>query len=85
MVSGKRIPLHKHTNGRLRYVEGDIACIAVGYPTYVMPAQHMPLGMAPMLCIGYSATVLRPLYFYAQHSAGDSFYSKPGIYPAGEF
>jgi AraC-like DNA-binding protein len=85
--SEKLIPLHTHTKGQLSYVEGGIAYITVNYRTYVVPARHyfwIPQGMPHILRIGYSATVLRSLYFYAQDDANNAFYSRLGIYPASE-
>lgn len=85
--SEKLIPLHKHTKGQLSYVEGGIAYITIDYRTYVVPARHyfwIPQGMEHILRIGYSATVLRSLYFYAQEDWVNPFYGKLGIYPASE-
>ena len=85
--SEKLIPLHAHTKGQLSYVEGGIAYITIDYRTYVIPARHffwVPQGMEHILRIGYSATVLRSLYFYAHDDCADPFYSKLGIYPANE-
>lgn len=85
--SEKLIPLHQHTKGQLSYVEGGIAYITVDYKTYVVPARHyfwIPQGLPHILRIGYSATVLRSLYFYAHDDAKDPFYSTLGIYPASE-
>lgn len=85
--SEKLIPLHVHTKGQLSYVEGGIAYITTDYRTYVIPARHflwVPQGMEHILRIGYSATVLRSLYFYAHDDAHHSFYGKLGIYPASE-
>lgn len=85
--SEKLIPLHTHTKGQLSYVEGGIAYITVNHRTYVVPARHyfwIPHGMEHILRIGYSATVLRSLYFYAHDDAENPFYSKLGIYPASE-
>lgn len=85
--SEKLIPLHAHTKGQLSYVEGGIAYITIGFCTYVIPARHylwVPKGMEHILRIGYSATVLRSLYFYAHDDATNPFYSKLGIYPAVE-
>ncbi|WP_205509940.1 helix-turn-helix domain-containing protein [Longitalea arenae] len=85
--SEKLIPLHKHSKGQLSYVEGGIAYITCDTRTYVVPAKHyfwIPRGMDHILRIGYSATVLRSLYFYAHDDASDPFYSKLGIYPASE-
>ncbi|SEN12590.1 transcriptional regulator, AraC family [Chitinophaga rupis] len=85
--SEKLIPLHKHTKGQLSYVEGGIAYITIDYRTYVVPARHyfwIPQGMEHILRIGYSATVLRSLYFYAQEDGTNPFYGKLGIYPASE-
>jgi AraC-like DNA-binding protein len=85
--SEKLIPLHTHSKGQLSYVEGGIAYITIDNRTYVVPAKHyfwIPRGMEHILRIGYSATVLRSLYFYATDDASDPFYSKLGIYPASE-
>jgi AraC-like DNA-binding protein len=85
--SEKLIPLHTHTKGQLSYVQGGIAYITVDYKTYVVPARHyfwIPAGTPHVLRIGYSATVLRSLYFYAQNDASNLFYRKLGIYPASE-
>lgn len=85
--SEKLIPLHKHSKGQLSYVEGGIAYITCNNRTYVVPAKHyfwIPKGMEHILRIGYSATVLRSLYFYAHNDASDPFYSRLGIYPASE-
>jgi AraC-like DNA-binding protein len=85
--SEKLIPLHSHTKGQLSYVEGGIAYITIDYKTYVVPARHyfwIPKGVPHILRIGYSATVLRSLYFYAHNDATDPFYGKLGIYPASE-
>ncbi|HUP11888.1 MAG TPA: AraC family ligand binding domain-containing protein, partial [Niastella sp.] len=85
--SEKLIPLHKHNKGQLSYVEGGIAYITHENRTYVVPAKHyfwIPEGMYHILRIGYSATVLRSLYFYAYDDAADPYYGKLGIYPASE-
>ncbi len=85
--SEKLIPLHKHTKGQLSYVEGGIAYITVDYKTYVVPARHyfwIPQGLPHILRIGYSATVLRSLYFYSHDDHKNPFYSTLGIYPASE-
>ncbi len=85
--SEKLIPLHKHSKGQLSYVEGGIAYITIDNHTYVVPAKHyfwIPKGIDHILRIGYSATVLRSLYFYAHDDASNTFYSKLGIYPASE-
>ncbi|NIG57471.1 AraC family transcriptional regulator [Chitinophaga sp. Cy-1792] len=85
--SEKLIPLHSHTKGQLSYVEGGIAYITIDYKTYVVPARHyfwVPQGMPHILRIGYSATVLRSLYFYAGDDDTNPFYGKLGIYPASE-
>lgn len=85
--SEKLIPLHRHTKGQLSYVEGGIAYITVDSRTYVVPARHyfwIPQGMEHILRIGYSATVLRSLYFYAYDDAQHPFYTRLGIYPASE-
>lgn len=85
--SEKLIPLHKHTKGQLSYVEDGIAYITVDFKTYVVPARHyfwIPKGIQHVLRIGYSATALRSLYFYAHDDGEHPFYSKLGIYPASE-
>jgi AraC-like DNA-binding protein len=85
--SEKLIPLHTHTKGQLSYVEGGLAYITIENKTYVVPARHyfwIPRGVPHILRIGYSATVLRSLYFYAHDDATDPFYSRLGIYPASE-
>lgn len=85
--SEKLIPLHSHIKGQLSYVEGGIAYITIDYKTYVVPARHyfwIPAGVPHILRIGYSATVLRSLYFYAHDDNENAFYSKLGIYPASE-
>ena len=85
--SEKLIPLHTHNKGQLSYVEGGIAYITIDYKTYVIPARHffwVPQGMPHILRIGYSATVLRSLYFYSHDDDSDPFYSQLGIYPASE-
>lgn len=85
--SEKLIPLHKHTKGQLSYVEGGIAYITIDLKTYVVPARHyfwIPAGIPHVLRIGYSATVLRSLYFYAHDDGKNSFYTKLAIYPASE-
>ena len=85
--SEKLIPLHQHTKGQLSYVEGGIAYITVDYKTYVVPARHyfwIPQGLPHILRIGYSATVLRSLYFYAHDDHKNPFYHTLGIYPASE-
>lgn len=85
--SEKLIPLHTHTKGQLSYVQGGIAYITVDFKTYVVPARHyfwIPAGVPHILRIGYSATVLRSLYFYAHNDHSNSFYRKLGIYPASE-
>ena len=85
--SEKLIPLHTHTKGQLSYVQGGIAYITVDYKTYVVPARHyfwIPAGIPHVLRIGYSATVLRSLYFYAHDDHTNPFYLKLGIYPASE-
>jgi AraC-like DNA-binding protein len=85
--SEKLIPLHKHSKGQLSYVEGGIAYITNENRTYVVPAKHyfwIPKGMYHILRIGYSATVLRSLYYYAHDDASDPYYGKLGIYPASE-
>lgn len=85
--SEKLIPLHAHTKGQLSYVEGGIAYITIDFRTYVIPARHffwVPAGVAHVLRIGYSATVLRSLYFYAHDDEANPFYGKLGIYPASE-
>ena len=85
--SEKLIPLHSHTKGQLSYVEGGIAYITIDFKTYVVPARHyfwIPQGMEHILRIGYSATVLRSLYFYAHDDHAHPFYNRLGIYPANE-
>ena len=85
--SEKVIPLHTHTKGQLSYVEGGVAYITIDYKTYVVPARHyfwIPKGLPHILRIGYSATVLRSLYFYADDDDKNPFYGKLGIYPANE-
>ncbi|WP_348799089.1 helix-turn-helix domain-containing protein [Flavobacterium adhaerens] len=85
--SEKLIPLHTHTKGQLSYVEGGIAYITIENRTYVIPARHyfwVPQGLEHVLRIGYSATVLRSLYFYAHDDNNNPFYGKLGIYPASE-
>lgn len=85
--SEKLIPLHTHTKGQLSYVEGGIAYITIDFRTYVIPARHylwVPQGMEHILRIGYSATVLRSLYFYSHDDDINPFYGKLGIYPASE-
>lgn len=85
--SEKFIPIHTHAKGQLSYVEGGVAYITVGYRTYVVPARHyfwIPQGIEHILRIGYSATVLRSLYFYSYDDGSDPFYGKLGIYPASE-
>jgi len=85
--SEKLIPLHTHIKGQLGFVEGGIAYITVESKTFVVPARHyfwIPQGIPHVLKIGYSATVLRSLYFYSLDDDKDSFYSKLGIYPASE-
>ncbi len=85
--SEKLIPLHRHNKGQLSYVEGGIAYITVESLTYIVPARHyfwIPQGMPHILRIGYKATVLRSLYFYAHDDTRDPFYNRLGIYPASE-
>ena len=85
--SEKLIPLHTHTKGQLSYVEGGVAYITIDFRTYVIPAKHffwVPNGIEHILRIGYSATVLRSLYFYAHDDITNEFYGKLGIYPANE-
>lgn len=85
--SEKLIPLHTHKKGQLSYVEGGIAYITIDLKTYVAPAHHyfwIPQGIPHVLKLGYSATVLRSLYFYSHDDQKNSFYSKLGIYPASE-
>lgn len=84
--SEKLIPLHTHKKGQLSYVQGGIAFITIDCKTYVVPARHyfwIPAGVPHILRIGYSATVLRSLYFFSYNDA-DPFYKKLGIYPASE-
>lgn len=85
--SEKLIPLHTHKKGQLSYVEGGIANITIHQKTYIVPARHffwIPRGLPHILRVGYSATVLRSLYFYAQDDGRDPFYGQLGIYPAPE-
>ncbi len=85
--SEKLIPLHTHTKGQLSYVQGGIAYITIDYKTHVVPARHyfwIPQGVPHILRIGYSATVLRSLYFYSYNDTANPFYRKLGIYPASE-
>lgn len=85
--SEKLIPLHKHTKGQLSYVEGGLAYVIIGAKTFVIPPRHyfwIPQGMTHILRVGFSATVLRSLYFYANDDDRDPFYSKLGIFPANE-
>ena len=85
--SEKMIPLHTHSKGQLSYVEGGIAYITIDFSTYVVPARHyfwIPAGVEHVLRLGFSATVLRSLYFYSYDDHEDAFYSKLGIYPANE-
>jgi AraC-like DNA-binding protein len=85
--SEKLIPLHKHTKGQLSYVEGGLAYVIVNKKTFVIPSRHyfwIPKGMPHILRVGFSATVLRSLYFYAKGDDDDPFYSRLGIYPANE-
>lgn len=85
--SEKLIPLHKHAKGQLSYVEGGLAYVAVDSKTFVIPPRHyfwVPKGMPHILRVGYSATVLRSLYFYSHDDDEHPFYSKLGIYPATE-
>lgn len=85
--SEKLIPLHKHTKGQLSYVEGGVAYVTIDFKTYVVPAHHylwIPKGLPHILRVGYSATVLRSLFFYTHDDGDDPFYGKLGIYPASE-
>lgn len=85
--SEKLIPLHKHAKGQLSYVEGGLAYVVVNARTFVVPPRHyfwIPKGMPHILRVGFSATVLRSLYFYGADDDSDPFYSKLGIYPANE-
>jgi AraC-like DNA-binding protein len=85
--SEKLIPLHSHSKGQLSYVQGGIAYITIDFKTYVVPAHHyfwIPQGIPHVLRLGYSATVLRSLYFYSYDDKKDPFYNKLGIYPANE-
>lgn len=85
--SEKLIPLHKHSKGQLSFVEGGIAYLTINLKTYVVPARHffwIPKGVWHVLRIGYSATVLRSLYYYADDDHTNPFYTKLGIYPATE-
>jgi len=52
-----------------------------------VPARHyfwIPKGIPHILRLGYSATVLRSLYFYSYDDSRNSFYTQFGIYPASE-
>jgi AraC-like DNA-binding protein len=85
--SEKLIPLHKHTKGQLSYVEGGLAYVIVNDKTYVVPPRHyfwIPKGMPHVLKVGYSATVMRSLYFFGKGDDDHIFYSTLGIYPASE-
>jgi AraC-like DNA-binding protein len=85
--SEKLIPLHRHTKGQLSYVEGGLAYVVVNAKTLVIPPRHffwIPKGLPHILRVGFSATVLRSLYFYAKGDDRDPFYSTLGIYPANE-
>lgn len=85
--SEKLIPLHTHEKGQLSFVEGGIAYITIESKTYVVPARHyfwIPKGIPHILRLGYSATILRSLYFYAHDDDKNSFYQTLGIYPANE-
>ncbi|MCA0429645.1 MAG: AraC family transcriptional regulator [Bacteroidetes bacterium] len=85
--SEKLIPLHKHTKGQLSFVEGGVAYVTIDFKTYVVPAHHyfwIPKGVPHILRVGYSATVLRSLFFYTYDDDSDLFYKKLGIYPASE-
>jgi AraC-like DNA-binding protein len=85
--SEKLIPLHKHTKGQLSYVEGGLAYVVVNAKTFVVPPRHyfwIPKGMPHILKVGFSATVLRSLYFFSNDDEQHPFYSQLGIYPANE-
>lgn len=85
--SEKLIPSHKHTKGQLSYVEGGLAYVVVDARTFVIPPRHyfwIPKGVPHILRVGFSATVLRSLYFYGSDDDSDPFYSRLGIYPANE-
>lgn len=85
--SEKLIPLHAHKKGQLSYVQGGIAFITIDYKRYVVPARHffwIPAGVQHILRIGYSATVLRSLYFFSHNDHVNPFYRRLGIYPASE-
>lgn len=85
--SEKLIPLHKHAKGQLSFVEGGVAYITINYKTFVVPAHHyfwIPKGVPHVLRVGYSATVLRSLFFYTYDDDSNVFYENLGIYPASE-
>ena len=85
--SEKLIPLHKHTKGQLSYDEGGLAYVVVNAKTYVIPPRHyfwIPKGMPHILKVGFSATVLRSLYFYSRNDDRNEFFMRLGIYPANE-
>ncbi len=85
--SEKFIPSHTHTKGQLSYVEGGLAYVQVKDRCYVIPARHyfwIPRGLAHVLKIGHSGTVLRSLFFYAHDDSKHTFYSQIGIYPINE-
>lgn len=85
--SEKLIPHHTHTKGQLSYVEGGLAYVHLKDRRYVIPARHyfwIPSGLAHVLKIGHSGTVLRSLFFYAHDDGKHSFYSQIGIYPINE-
>lgn len=85
--SEKLIPLHTHKKGQLSYVQGGLAFITIDCKTYVVPARHyfwIPAGVPHILRIGYSATVLRSLYFFSYNDDTNPFYKRLGIYPASE-
>lgn len=85
--SEKFMPLHAHAKGQLSYVEGGIAYITIESKTFVVPARHyfwIPRGIKHVLRVGYSATILRSLYFYKSDDGDNPYYSKFGIYPASE-
>jgi len=85
--SEKLIPLHTHTKGQLSYVEGGLAYVIVDAKTFVIPPRHyfwIPKGMPHILKVGFSATVLRSLYFYSTDDNQDPFYAQLGIYPSSE-
>ncbi|CAL1517138.1 helix-turn-helix domain-containing protein [Chitinophaga sp. MM2321] len=85
--SEKHIPFHKHKKGQLSYVEGGVAYIHIKDKTYVIPARHyfwVPTGLEHILKVGYSATVMRSLFFYTHDDSKDPFYAQLGIYPIND-